>query len=334
MASLYGTSAVSDVTTPPIVAELQGIFARLTDAPLLAALHGPVRRGPKGYPVAVLWRCYLTRYILGLSSTAALIRELRRNPFIARACGIDSPDAIPHEATFSRFMARLSRPRAVPLLKDVSRALVRECYATIPAFGRRVAMDSTTVKAWANGARGKKTDPDAGWSIKKGTQGKKEFTFGWKLHLLVDCESELPVAAQVSAGNVHDSKRATWLLSEARHTHTRIGIRYVIGDMGYSGRKLARNIRQHYHAAPIIQTNPAHKKLMAKNRAIEATPGWKALYRQRTAVERVNSRLKGQHALNSIRVRRRWRVTAHCYLALIALQTRRADRIVTQRSYL
>ena len=53
---------------------------------------------------------------------------------------------------------------------------------------------------------------------------------------------------------------------------------------------------------------------------MEALPGWKALYRQRTAIERVNSRLKGQHSLNRVTVRRRMKVTAHCYLALIALQ--------------
>lgn len=77
-------------------------------------------------------RCYVTKYVLGLPSTAALIRELNRNPYIARACGVESPDAIPHESTLSRFMARLSRRDVLPRLKDVSRSLVRDCYATIP----------------------------------------------------------------------------------------------------------------------------------------------------------------------------------------------------------
>ena len=39
---------------PPIVRELEGIFAHLDDGPLLDALIGPTRRGPKGHPVEVL----------------------------------------------------------------------------------------------------------------------------------------------------------------------------------------------------------------------------------------------------------------------------------------
>ena len=42
--------------------------------------------------------------------------------------------------------------------------------------------------------------------------------------------------------------------------------------------------------------------------------------RQRQAVERAFSRLKGQRSLNRITVRRRRKVTVHCYLSLIAMQ--------------
>jgi len=47
---------------------------------------------------------------------------------------------------------------------------------------------------------------------------------------------------------------------------------------------------------------------------------WKALFRQRQAVEWAFSRLKGQRSLNRITVRRRMKVTTHCYLSLIAMQ--------------
>ena len=46
----------------------------------------------------------------------------------------------------------------------------------------------------------------------------------------------------------------------------------------------------------------------------------KRLYKQREAVERSFSRLKGQRSLNNITVRRKQKVTLHCYLALIAMQ--------------
>ena len=70
----------------------------------------------------------------------------------------------------------------------------------------------------------------------------------------------------------------------------------------------------------MIQIPPSHKKLLAEFGRMQQTLEWKALYKQRQAVERVFSRLKGQRSLNHITVRRLGKVTAHCYLSLIAMQ--------------
>ena len=320
MAYVNFTPVGATVQAPPIVKELQSLFDSLDDTPLLKALIDPSRRGPKGHPVYTLWRCFLVKHYLSLPSTAAMIRTLINNPFVAQACGIQSPDAIPHEATFSRFFSRLSKRDMLAKVKDVSRRLVRHHYATVPGFGERVALDSTTLKAWSNGGKPRKADPEAGWSIKKGTQGTKEFTYGWKLHLLVDCESELPIAANVSTGNVHDAKKATNVLREARFTQRTFRPRFFMADKGYSGRPLYGHVRKQYGAEPIIQVNPGHRKLMAQIGMWEKTETWKTLYKQRQSVERAFSRLKGQRSLNNITVRRRMKVTLHCYLALIVMQ--------------
>ena len=55
------------------------------------------------------------------------------------------------------------------------------------------------------------------------------------------------------------------------------------------------------------------------------TEEWAALYRLRGAVERAFSRLKGQRALNKITVRRKGKVTLHCYLSEIAMQIGKAS---------
>ena len=321
MVSLNNTAVVVSAQRPPVVGQLEAVFVGLDDSALLEALRGPSRRGPKGYPVETLWRCVITRYVLGLESTAALIRTLQNNPYIAHACGISSPAQVPSDPTFSRFFARLSKYRMASKLKDVSRALVRRCYADIPGFGDRVALDSTTLKAWSNGGKTPKADPEAGWSIKKGTQGTREIVYGWKLHLLVDCETELPIAANVSAGDVHDSKRASNLLREARFTQSNFGPKFVLADQGYSGKPLFTLIRCQYNSEPIIQVNKAHKRL-ARSES-QWSPEWTALYKQRQSVERAFARLKGQRSLNHIRVRRLRKVTAHCYLSLIAMQALR-----------
>ncbi len=260
MAFIDVTPLGATVQAPPIVKELQSLFDSLDDTPLLKALIGPSRRGPKGHPAYTLWRCFLAKHYLSLPSTAAMIRTLINNPFVAQACGIPSPNAIPHEATFSRFFAKLANRKYLHLVKDVSRRMVRHHYATLPDFGKRVAINSTTLKGWVNGGKPKQSDAQARWSVKKNTHGKTEFTLGWKLHLLVDCESELPIAANVSPGNVHDSKRASNVLSEARFTASEFRPRYFLADAGYSSQDLRNLVRRQYRAEPVIMVNKGHRE--------------------------------------------------------------------------
>ena len=306
---------------PPVVLELQSVFEALDDGDLLAALTGPTRRGPKGYPVAILWRCFIARYVMGLDSVCALLRALYDNPHLARVCGIRDSAPIPSQPTMSRFFAKMAHDQvSLRMVKDVSRSLVRHQYATLPGFGQRVALDATTLKGWVNGAKGKRVDPDAGWAVKQGTQGVKEYTFGYKLHLLVDCEYELPIAANVSAGNVHDVLRASNVLSEARFTYPKFHPRYVLADAGYSSVALHHLIVGQYTASPVIDLNPKHKRGRTRSDGFYRSPEWQAIYTQRQSVERAFSRLKGQRALNKIRVRRLRKVTTHVYLSLIAMQ--------------
>ena len=320
MAIANDTSIGAPAQAPPIVQELQTLFDSLDDAPLLRALVGPTRRGPKGHSAYTLWRCFIAKHYLGLDSTDAMIRTLVNNPWIANACGIPWPNGIPHKSTFSRFFKRLSKYHIAAKVKDVSRRLVRKHYSTIPAFGQRVALDSTTLKGWVNGGKAKPSDPEAGWSVKTNTHGKPEYTLGWKLHLLVDCETEMPIAATVSPGNTGDVTRASNVLQEARKTTSNFHPRHFMADRGYSSKNLFALVRRQYRAEPIIMVNRTHKKLVERFGIWENTVSWKALYAQRQAVERAFSRLKGQRSLNHITVRGLRKGTVHCYLALIVMQ--------------
>lgn len=302
---------------PPIVGELEILFSRLSDDSLIDKFILPIRRGPKGYPARVLWRCFVVKHYMGLQSTDALIRTLRNNPWVAEACGIES---VPHKSTFSRFFKKLSYPKFLHLVKDVSRSAVRRHYRELPGFGERVALDSTTLKAWSNGGKDPKADLEAGWSIKKGTQGPKEFVYGWKLHLVVDCESEMPIGAHVSPGNVHDMVRATNTLRQCRVSFQGFHPRYFMADAGYAGRKFMRHVKRQYRAIPIVNIPRHLKKFRATYGEILDKPEGMALSKQRQSVERVFSRLKGQRSLNSITTRGLEKVTLHCYLSLIAMQ--------------
>ncbi len=92
-----------------------------------------------------------------------------------------------------------------------------------------------------------------------------------------------------------------------------------MADAGYSGRKFLSLVRWQYSAYPVVNLNPTHTKLLA-DYGVQNTLEGKTLFKQRQAVERSFSRLKGQRSLNHITVRRLRKVTAHCYLSLIAMQ--------------
>ena len=47
---------------------------------------------------------------------------------------------------------------------------------------------------------------------------------------------------------------------------------------------------------------------------------WKAIYKTRASIERLNGRLKGFYGLNSVRVRGRHKVKLHAMLSIIVLQ--------------
>ena len=276
---------------PPVVTELEAIFKELPDEELLTRLKGPRRRGRPGYEPEKLWRSFVAYYYLGLESVSALIRLLYDNPFVAKVCGFDSPDDSPIQPTFSRFGSKLAESTGEFILavKNILRNLTRRLYETFPGFGRSVAIDSTDIKAWSNGGKkrrkklkgnvhrqkarpGQVSDPDAGWVVKTNTEGNKKYVWGFKVHILCDTETELPMVVDISKGNLHGVNKPSPLLSQARYT---TGGRFrpepVICDRAYSSDKLRRSISQHYWAEPIIDPNPGHKKAFAK---LVKTPEW------------------------------------------------------------
>ena len=312
MTTYYDSVNGEFVKPVPVVRQLRTIFDTLPDKELLAALKAST--GRPGYG-EVLWKTYIAMTILGLPSFANLIRTLHNNPYIAIACGITSPEGIPTKFAYSRFMRKLSQPKYVVMVKNISRALTRSLYDTLPDFGKSVAIHSTDLKAWSNGAKKPTSDQDAAWGVKLDTSGKKKYYFGYKLHFLADTQYELPIAANLTSACLSDVRVATRVLTQARYACSRFYPDYVICDAGYSSKKLRFIIKHQYRAEPIIKVNPTHKKAL-----FPETKEWKATYNRRSSIERLFGRLKGYRRLNNITVRRLRKVTVHCFLSLIVVQ--------------
>jgi transposase len=298
----------------PITRQLESLFNTIPEEELLKALK-VYYAGRNGYTYRILWRTYIAMTILNLPSFAALMRTLQNNPYIAQACGIATSKDIPSKFAYSRFMRKLQIAHNVMLVKNIMRTLTLRCYEMFPNFGKSVAIDATDLKAWSNGSKECKTDPDAGWVVKGDSNGKRKFVWGYKMHLMVDTTYEIPITANITKGNMADVRQATPLLRQARYIKGDFHPEYVICDAGYSSAHLRYNIRWQWHAQPIIKAPKHHIKWVG-----DETPEWQLIFNRRTSVERAFARMKNHRRLNNITVRKRRKVTVHSLIPVIVTQ--------------
>ena len=236
---------------PPGIVELGSILDGVDAEPLLDRLRSYRRVGRAGYPLASFWRAYLASFLLNLPSTNALIRRLEDDSELRILCGFSAD--LPHRTTFNRFVSRLSHHR--DLVEDCLRALTDRLATKLPGFGEKVAVDSTVVYTHSNPNRKVVSDPEASWTKKhsaKGKDGKDEWHFGYKCHLVADAAYGLPIVGFATTAKRGDSPELPRLLEKAEDSHRWFAPKYVMADdKGYDSIEnhktvLARN------AIPII----------------------------------------------------------------------------------
>ena len=97
-------------------------------------------------------------------------------------------------------------------------------------------------------------DEEAGWSVKKGTKGNMEFTYGFKAHTNVD-EDGFVKEAKVTAGNVHDSQVLEEILTGSEEE--------LYADSAYCGQTIGTLLAQKKIKNKINQRAYRNKPLTA-----------------------------------------------------------------------
>lgn len=172
---------------------------------------------------------------------------LKKNPYWLRKCGFKRP---PDHSTFTKFMERVGTES----FEQIFDYLVKQI-GEMRNIGRVVAVDSTLIKAYSRSYKnGEPSDPDARWGYDPNNEG---WVFGYKLHLAVDAELELPLAFTVTPANVYDSVEYRNLLKRLIEKGIKPDV--IIADAGYDSKKnyyttLAEDI------IPIIALNPRKMK--------------------------------------------------------------------------
>jgi hypothetical protein len=213
------------------------IFVRLVDRiPITAP---PKKRGPgrpKVYPDRLIVKALVIMVIRRLYSAYSLLAFLEQDTALMhelRAVLTDDQGRFPSRRTWERRLDAL--PDSLPgLIGALGRYLVRLIQPWAKQ-GRATALDSTALRAkggvWHKKHREQgivphtSIDTEANWS-KSGHHG---WWYGWKLHLACTVASVwIPLAAKLTAANVHDSIPALDLINELP-----LEARYVLGDNHY-----------------------------------------------------------------------------------------------------
>lgn len=186
------------------------------------------------------------------------------------------------------------------------RHLVRELIERGAINCEYVAVDGSFVETYS----GRCEEGSAWW-------GKTE-AWGFKLHALVDAQSELPVALVITDGKVHDSKLLIPLCNKL--TSYKLKPSYIIADKAYDSDDLVLFIVKKLGALASIPVRAKHKqkelnlKLKEQGRFAD-----KVVYRKRTSVERVFSYLKGKYNLGQEKMRGVTNFLTNVFLSAICL---------------
>ena len=215
--------------------------------------------GAEGYDPISLFKAQLLIYLGEVSSDRKLASALCYNARLCLLCGFNFLKT-PSNGTFTNFRNRLGED----ISHEILHRLIAQAIVLKVITGGDTAIDSTHL--WAYSSRfGNKTchckgkchhprdysDPDACW----GAKSKDYIFFGYKVHLIVDAKSQLPLDVKVTPANEGDSPQAKPLLMGAKERHPEIRIDSSSMDSAYDAYENYRFAIEDIGTAPIIALN-------------------------------------------------------------------------------
>lgn len=215
------------------------VLSVLPDEKLVSTLEERRGRGRDDYPIRPTFNAIISGIVFGHESIASLRRDLMRNAELRKVCGFDpllEVEAVPTDDAFSRFLELLIEHKH--LIVEMFHALVEQLKVELPDLGAKLAVDSKAITSHGKPVRDdekraekdRRRDTDADWGIKTykgqrddGTKWEKvKKWFGYKLHLIVDSDYELPLAFELTTASAGDPDHMMPLVDEIADEHPQI----------------------------------------------------------------------------------------------------------------
>lgn len=243
------------------------VIETVPDEKLMETLHALRANGRNDHPIRAMWNSVLAGIVFEHKSMESLRRELSRNAQLREMCGFDplvGVKAVPSKSAYNRFLSSLLVQE--PLVREMFDYLVKELMVILPDFGTNLAGDGKAIQSLGKPPKKKDGDSrreeDADWGVKKyhgvdenGKAWEKvKSWFGFRLHLVVDADAELPVGYAVTKASISEQPAMTELFSELKTTHPEIIERcdHAMFDKGYDSKDRICELWDKYGIKPII----------------------------------------------------------------------------------
>jgi len=287
-----------------------------------------------------LFHAFIAKKVYQFANTEVLWEAIQANAKLRQLCGWEATDLVPSYTTFTRAFAQFAQTE---LAQRIHEALIQKhCGGKLVGH---VSRDSTAIGVPESpapkapkvvGPKGKAGRLKQGqvrapktrlerqelrtlaenlhdlprgcdFGCKTDSQGFKTWWRGYKLHLDV-IDGDIPVSAVLTSASLHDSQVAIPL---TQMTSGRVTSLYDLMDGAYDSKIIADFSRKAGHV-PIIEP----KKQAGY---VPLDPAQRRRFAERTACERVNSRLKEQFGGRTVRVHGATKVMADLMLGVLVL---------------
>lgn len=244
---------------------LRLVLEYMPDEQLMQILEKERGKGRDDFPVRAMWNSILAGIVFEHKSINSLRRELSRNGQLRFMCGFKSNKDVPKPYVYSKFFGKLFKKEE--MINDIFNKLVDELEKILPGFGSNLAIDGKAISSLArrenkNKKEDRRRDLDANWGRKEykgihknGTAWSKVVKwFGYRLHLIVDSDYELPVAFEVTKASNSEVKKAHTMIDDLNEKHPEIIRRCetLEADRGYDDTKLIVKLWDEYEIKPVI----------------------------------------------------------------------------------
>ena len=247
----------------------------LPDENLMKSLEVHRHNGRDDYPIRAIWNSILAGIVYQHNSIESLRRELMRNAQLCQLCGFDllkGIKAVPSSNAYTNFLKLLVKQS--DLVEAMFYDLVDKLRELLDGFGETLAIDSKAIRSRSRkkskrdniDARGE-ADADKGVKTYKGKHKDGSIWesikswFGFKLHLIVDADYDMPIAYKVTKASASDIPVGRDMVADIAQNRPEVleNARFLLGDKGYDDTKLLTTLWDQHQIKPVIDIRDTWK---------------------------------------------------------------------------